>query len=836
MRPRIGVWVTLSVVVGLLAPTTPTASAAATIHVPADHPTIQAAIDAAQDGDVIEIAPGTYQENVVLGKSVTLMAAVYDEGDPRNNTTALDGSGGTVVAVPSGVAPGPSLVGLVITNGVDGVRARSPLTVESSYFTGNGDDIDYEAGSGGVCRGNVFVASGDDAIDLDHQVVDLTIEGNRILQTSRSDDGIEIRLHDDDIAERVDILIRGNEITGSGEDGIQIIDYYQDTNRRITIERNLIRDVAMAAIGLMDDANTSEDYRAASITERIHVFNNTIVGNDHGISGGDNLIAVNNLFVGSTTIGVKGVDGGSIVSHSLFWGNGADAVASNVDPATTLLADPLLAPDHTLSEGSPAIDAGTPFFEWMAEPVLDLPPGSYSGAAPDLGAREHASTGPTALEDAVVVDEGSSGNAIDVLANDTDSDGDALTIASVSDPPNGTAAVDDAGTPADPMDDVVRYSPEPNFTGTDAFTYEVSDGNGGTATATVTVTVSNLNDPPDAVDDAATVQEDSAGNPVDVLANDSDIDGDPLRITGVSDPPNGTAAVDDAGTPADPMDDVVRYSPEPNFTGTDPFAYEVADGNGGTDTAVVSITITDVNDPPDALDDSATTRTDTAVEIPVLANDVDVDGDALTVVAVSTPPASGTASIGSGGSVTYTPSLGFVGADAFAYTVDDGRGGTDTAVVTIAIDGGNLVGNSGFETDTTGWTTSEADVSLTRVAGGHTGDWSAEVANTSSTSLKCRMADRPNWVTATSEGTYTVGIWVRGEDAGGTVKLRIREFAGGILVGAVYVYEPLTTTWVQISLPYTVLSPGSTLDVSASRNDAPPGTCFYADDVSIAHA
>jgi len=734
VRPRIGVWVTLSVVVGLLAPTTPTASAAATIHVPADHPTIQAAIDAAQDGDVIEIAPGTYRENVVLGKSVTLMAAVYDEGDPRNNTTALDGSGGTVVAVPSGVAPGPSLVGLVITNGVDGVRARSPLTVESSYFTGNGDDIDYEAGSGGVCRGNVFVASGDDAIDLDHQVVDLTIEGNRILQTSRSDDGIEIRLHDDDIAERVDILIRGNEITGSGEDGIQIIDYYQDTNRRITIERNLIRDVAMAAIGLMDDANTSEDYRAASITERIHVFNNTIVGNDHGISGGDNLIAVNNLFVGSTTIGVKGVDGGSIVSHSLFWGNGADAVASNVDPATTLLADPLLAPDHTLSEGSPAIDAGTPFFEWMAEPVLDLPPGSYSGAAPDLGAREHASTGPTALEDAVVVDEGSSGNAIDVLANDTDSDGDALTIASVSDPPNGTAAVDDAGTPADPMDDVVRYSPEPNF------------------------------------------------------------------------------------------------------TGTDPFAYEVADGNGGTDTAVVSITITDVNDPPDALDDSATTRTDTAVEIPVLANDVDVDGDALTVVAVSTPPASGTASIGSGGSVTYTPSLGFVGADAFAYTVDDGRGGTDTAVVTIAIDGGNLVGNSGFETDTTGWTTSEADVSLTRVAGGHTGDWSAEVANTSSTSLKCRMADRPNWVTATSEGTYTVGIWVRGEDAGGTVKLRIREFAGGILVGAVYVYEPLTTTWVQISLPYTVLSPGSTLDVSASRNDAPPGTCFYADDVSIAHA
>jgi hypothetical protein len=207
-------------------------------------------------------------------------------------------------------------------------------------------------------------------------------------------------------------------------------------------------------------------------------------------------------------------------------------------------------------------------------------------------------------------------------------------------------------------------------------------------------------------------------------------------------------------------------------------------------------------------------------------------------VAVS-PPASGTASIGGGGSVTYTPKLGFAGADAFVYTVDDGRGGTDTAVVTITVDEVqvNLVGNPGFETDTSGWETTDPAVSLTRVAGGHTGDWAAEVANTSSLPLKCRMEDAPNWVGVTSAGTYTVSVWVRGDDAnvgvGGKMKLRIREFAGGQLVGAVYVTEPLTTTWLRISLPYTVLSPGSTLDVSVSRYDALPGTCFYADDVSI---
>ncbi len=263
------------------------AEPSSTLLVPEDYPTIQLAIDAASPGQVIDVAPGTYLERITIPKPLTIRGRIYDPADPRNNPTVLDGGGMTVVTVPKGVADGLTLLGLAIRAGEDGIAAASPLTVSSTYFVGNGDDIDYVGAGGGVSRGNVFEGSRDDAIDIDHPRADLLIEGNRILNSG--DDGIEIRLNDDTLAEVVDIVIRGNEIAGSREDGIQLIDYFQDTPRRITIERNLIRNARMAAIGLMDNGESREDLRAASVRERIHVFHNTFVGNDHGISGGDNL-------------------------------------------------------------------------------------------------------------------------------------------------------------------------------------------------------------------------------------------------------------------------------------------------------------------------------------------------------------------------------------------------------------------------------------------------------------------------------------------------------------------------------------------------------------------
>ena len=253
---------------------------------------------------------------------------------------------------------------------------------------------------------------------------------------------------------------------------------------------------------------------------------------------------------------------------------------------------------------------------------------------------------------------------VDVLANDSDVDGDQLAIASVGSPANGRA---------DRTGGQILYTPQAGFSGTDAFTYTVTDEQGATATATVTVTVSSVNDPPVAQDDDVTTDEDTAVT-IDVLANDSDPDGDDLAITEVTEPTNGTATV--TGT-------AVEYAPDADFAGADTFTYTIADGNGETATATVSVTVTPVNDAPIARDDARATAENTAVTIDVLANDADVDGDALAITAVGSP-ASGTA-VESGGQILYTPQSGFSGTDAFTYTVDDGAGGTASATVTVTV-------------------------------------------------------------------------------------------------------------------------------------------------------
>ena len=183
-------------------------------------------------------------------------------------------------------------------------------------------------------------------------------------------------------------IIRNNVISGNDEDGIQLIDYSDLSDRFILIEHNFIANNAMVGLGLMDNGDTSEDYRAASIPERIHVFNNTFSGNPYGLTGGDNLIALNNLFVNSINIAMKQVDGNSIAAYNLFWNNGTDEQGSNLDLASTLFADPLLDFELRLQPGSPAIDAGTSLFQWQGETVLDMPDTGFSGVAPDLGAYE----------------------------------------------------------------------------------------------------------------------------------------------------------------------------------------------------------------------------------------------------------------------------------------------------------------------------------------------------------------------------------------------------------------------------------------------------------------
>ncbi|SHL81934.1 FecR family protein, partial [Roseovarius marisflavi] len=257
-------------------------------------------------------------------------------------------------------------------------------------------------------------------------------------------------------------------------------------------------------------------------------------------------------------------------------------------------------------------------------------------------------------EDATIV--------VSVLANDT---GDSLTLVSATDGLNGTTALNDDGT--------ITYTPNENFSGVDSFSYTASDGQGGSDTATVTVTVTPVNDAPVAQDDSAVTAEDSNVQ-IAVLDNDSDVDGDALSVTQAT-AQHGTVLINADGT--------LSYSPDADFNGTDTISYTVSDGEGGSDTAEVTVTVGAVNDAPVAQDDSAVTAEDSNVQIAVLGNDSDVDGDALSVTQATA--LNGSVVINGDGTLSYTPKADFNGTDTISYTVSDGLGGSDTAEVTVTV-------------------------------------------------------------------------------------------------------------------------------------------------------
>ncbi|MGE3277967.1 MAG: Ig-like domain-containing protein [Vicinamibacterales bacterium] len=258
-----------------------------------------------------------------------------------------------------------------------------------------------------------------------------------------------------------------------------------------------------------------------------------------------------------------------------------------------------------------------------------------------------------------------------LLANDSDVDGDALSLTAVGGGVNGTVAL---------VSGQVVFTPAADFNGTASFGYTISDGNGETASATVTVTVTAVNDPPVAADDTASTPEDT---PITIpaatlLANDTDTDGDTLTVSAVSGAVNGTVALSGSN---------VVFTPALNFNGAASFTYTVQDGNGGSDTAAVSVTVSAVNDPPVAVDDTASTSEDTPLPIDasaLLANDSDVDGDTLAVTGVGSP-VNGTVTL-SGSTITFTPAPGFFGTASFGYSVSDpaGLSASATVVVTVA--------------------------------------------------------------------------------------------------------------------------------------------------------
>ena len=276
----------------------------------------------------------------------------------------------------------------------------------------------------------------------------------------------------------------------------------------------------------------------------------------------------------------------------------------------------------------------------------------------------------TTLEDTPLLISASS-----LLGNDTDPDGDLLTVVSVQSGVGGTVSL---------VGGVITFAPSPNFNGPASFTYTISDGNGGFSTATVTVNVTAVNDAPVASSDSVTTNEDQplTLTSATLLGNDVDVDGDPLTITSVQNPVNGTVAL---------VNGAVVFTPVPNYNGPASFTYTIADGQGAASTATVNITVVSVNDVPVAADDTAAdTLEDFPLTIPVaelLADDTDIDGDKLAVTSVQ-GAINGTVQLVDG-NVVFTPTPGYDGPASFTYTVSDGQGGTSTARVDLKVIGVN---------------------------------------------------------------------------------------------------------------------------------------------------
>ena len=486
-----------------------------------------------------------------------------------------------------------------------------------------------------------------------------------------------------------------------------------------------------------------------------------------------------------------------------------DAATVDLDPATAGIQ----ATFTVTGEGTFTVDA--------SGNVTFTPTATFTGTSSipytvqdNDGATSNAATLSVTVNDPPVANDDSANTQLNTpvtfsaTGNDTDSDGtiDAATVD--LDPATagiqntftvageGTFTVDASGN--------VTFTPTATFTGTSSIPYTVQDNDGATSNAaTLSVTV---NDPPVANDDSANTQ---LNTPVTFSAtgNDTDSDGTIDAATVDLDPATagiqntftvageGTFTVDASGN--------VTFTPTATFTGTSSIPYTVQDNDGATSNTA-TLTVTTVNDPPVANDDSANTQLNTPVTFSATGNDTDSDGtiDAATVDLdpatagiqnTFTVAGEGTFTVDASGNVTFTPTATFTGTSSIPYTVQDNDGATsNTATLSVTVNDPPVANDDSANT--------QLNTPVTFSATGNDTDSDGTI-DAATVDLDPATAGIQNTFTVAGEGTFTV-------DASGNVT-----------------FTPTATFTGTSSIPYTVQdNDGATSNaatLSVTVNDPP---------------
>jgi len=682
------------------------------IPFPGAYSTINAAIAAAKDGDTVLVAAGTYTLSyiIIMKNGVSLKGAGAD-------VCTLEGmSGGEVIVCDSTIDKDTIIEGFTITH-IDSIGRGIKCDNGSSPVIRNNIIIGNSAGFGGggiLCkafsfpeiRNNQIIGNNTDnwkggggilCWDSSPTITDNTITGNHADWI-----GGGISCLDNSSPIIINNVITWNTTTSvlssNGNGGGISCEKIGTGVNSPKIANNIIADNYSSNMG----------GGIACVKSTALITNNVITRNKaDGFYGGGGILCLNSSTIIINNIITKNIagnkdNGAPAVGGIYFYGSPIPTIiynnvwnntVYNYDLAYTpddsnISSDPMFrkpdSDDFHLKSSSPCIDAGYSSTGEYWIPSFDFEGDLRIIGVVDMGADEFdplSNNPPVAVDDGYSVDEDEilsvpTAEIDGVLENDHDPEDDSLTAVLVNDVSSGTLILSSDGS--------FTYEPEENFHGTDTFTYKANDGQVDSETAaTVTITITPVNDRPVAVNDISySVYEDGTLTvpAPGVLANDEDPDNvdsdvnDILTAELVDDVSFGTLTLNEDGS--------LVYIPNADIFGADTFTYKAHDGQVySVNEATVSITITPVNDSPEANAGSYPT---------IAANDncqaeVTLDGTGSSDIDGDTLKYTWDGPFGQASGVQPTVTLG-KGTHEITLTVNDNNGGTATDTVQITVE------------------------------------------------------------------------------------------------------------------------------------------------------